>query len=349
MAVGQRVGYADLLKTLSMLAVITLHLSCNWISFREFHSTAWLIAVGFDGLCRFSVPLFIMVSGMFLLNPEKELPLQTLFRKYILRMLLILLFWGAFYCVMVEWYQNGVTWTGFVTGMKLLCEGKTHFHLWYLYMLLGLYLITPLLRALIRGATRTELHWFFLLSGIASLLLPTILAVAPNVGISTWLQALHLESVGGYAVYFLGGYYLNTYELNRKTRGIIYGLGLAGVAVTIMGTLFFSVHAGTFSGGFFSYLTPNIAATSVAFFVFFRTLLEKGTFFWTTISQNLGKYSLGVYLLHPFFLFQLNQYHLLLLDRNPLWAVPVLTIIVFALSLGATWLLSKIPVIRRLV
>ena len=64
--------------------------------------------------------------------------------------------------------------------------GKTCFHLWFLYMLLGLYLVTPVLRAFVRGAGRGDFHWFFLLVFVFTFLLPTLLRLRPSQTVSLY-------------------------------------------------------------------------------------------------------------------------------------------------------------------
>lgn len=92
-----RIVYADLLRIIATFAVIVLHVSASkWYEapIREYN---WQMFNIYDSLVRWSVPVFVMISGMFFLNPNKEIDFKKLFYKYILRIVLTIIFWGLFY------------------------------------------------------------------------------------------------------------------------------------------------------------------------------------------------------------------------------------------------------------
>ena len=94
---GGRLAYADLLRVMAMLAVIVLHVSGGWLESLPVGTADWHALNVWDSLCRWCVPVFVMCSGMFLLDPKKALSWPSLFLRYILRMVTALLFWGTAY------------------------------------------------------------------------------------------------------------------------------------------------------------------------------------------------------------------------------------------------------------
>ncbi len=91
-----RIIYADILRIIATFAVIVIHVSASkWYHspIREFN---WQIYNLYDSLVRWSVPIFVMLSGMLFLNPEKEITTGEIFRKYIFRILLAIIFWECF-------------------------------------------------------------------------------------------------------------------------------------------------------------------------------------------------------------------------------------------------------------
>ena len=83
--VGGRLAYADLLRCAAMLAVIVVHVSGGSLEAAAVGSPAFQVLNLYDGLAHWCVPVFVMLSGMFLLDPGHSLPLSKLFFGHILR------------------------------------------------------------------------------------------------------------------------------------------------------------------------------------------------------------------------------------------------------------------------
>ena len=339
-----RLAYADLLRSVSVIAVIMLQLSYSRLTAASVNSSAWTVYNAYSALTRWSVPIFVMLSGAFLLDPKKSGKLRVQFLR-ILRIFLVLVVWSAIYAMADHLNQGGsLSWNGFKSALLSALRGNVHGHLWFLYMILGLYLAAPILRAFIKGASRATLHYFLILTFVVTFFLPTFLKFYPGNPLSTHLNRVELHLVLGYVGYFVGGYYLKTYTINRLVEAIIYVLGLAGAVVTLWGTSVLSHRAGTLSTVLYGYLTPNVCFTTVAMFVLFRYVLgiseERGR---NRRMVGVGRITLGIYALHELFIMLLGNLGVFAIPLTPVVAVPAFTAVVFLLSFGAAWLLSKIP------
>ena len=103
----------------------------------------------------------------------------------------LLLFWGAAYALAAHLLGGGaVSWSGILGALRSAALGDVYFHLRVLYPLLGLYLVTPVLRAFVRGAGRGDFHWFFLLVFVFTFLLPTLLRLRPSQTVSLYQSYL---------------------------------------------------------------------------------------------------------------------------------------------------------------
>lgn len=329
----QRLAWADLLRVLATFAVVVLHTSTTWLGGAAEGSSVQQILLVWDGLMRWCVPVFVMLSGAFLLDPGKALSPKSLFLGRLPRILVSLAVWGLFYNLILFGRTDGrFTWEGIRTALVLLSRGQTQYHLWFLVMILGLYLVTPVLRGLVRGCGRREIEWLLVLWFAAGLLAPAVLSYFPSMGGYHWLRLLDLPLVGGYLGYYVAGYYLRTYVLPQPARAAVYALGAAGTAVTLV-----------LGEGAFGYLTPNVACTAVALFLLFRQLFRPGRFRlgW---AVSLSRYSFGIYLSHVFFLMLLTHFGLHTLPITPVLLVPALSLLAFLGALAATWLLKKLPV-----
>ena len=346
--VAGRLAYADLLRAVAMLAVIVVHLSGSQLGNVPVGSAEFHILNAYDGLTHWCVPVFIMLSGMFLLDPKHSLPPSKLFFGHILRMLVALAVWGTAYALVSQVSAAGLSWASVRAALHQVLLGKTHFHLWFLYMIVGLYLITPVLRAFVRGASRADFHWFFLLCFVFASLLPTLLRLRPSQTVSLWVNNLNLHLVMGYVGYYVLGYYLKNFTLNRAAEYLIYLLGILGAVVTVGGTAWLSQQRGYFAQTLYNYDSPNIALMSVAVFVLFRYVLgvseERSR---RQRMSGVAKVSFGVYLVHVFFLILLDRLHITVLSFSPVLAVPALTAVVFLGAFAVAWVISKTPLAGR--
>ena len=334
---------------LSIAAVVVIHVVSLWIYDVPVGSGAWDIYNVYDSLVRWCVPVFVMLSGMFLLDPKKSLTVPKLFFHHILRIFVALVVWGAVYAIVDFGRVNGAfTWAGIRSALYTALLGSTHYHLWFLYIILGLYLVTPILRAFVQGASRKDFHYFFLLCFVVTYLLPLLLQLRPSQTVSTYLSRLNLHMVMGYVGYYVAGYYLKTFTLGRIAEIIIYLLGIGGAAATIWGTRVLSLRIGTLSGVLYEYMTPNVAAMAVAVFVLFRYLLgvsDEGSR--RQSLSGLAKITFGVYLVHDLFLMAYRHLGIAQLPLPPVLAVPVVTALVLIPSAAVAWLISKIPFAGR--
>ena len=99
---GGRLVYADLMRVAAMLAVIVIHVSAGWLESLPVGTADWHALNLWNSLTRWAVPVFVMCSGMFLLDPKKSLSLPTLFFRYFLRMVTALFFWGVAYHLLYD-------------------------------------------------------------------------------------------------------------------------------------------------------------------------------------------------------------------------------------------------------
>ena len=136
----------DFLRILACIGVITIHAAGSPIVHHMVEpGTLWYNeCLVMDALVRWSVPVFAMLTGFFMLDGNKELPIRKLLTKYVLRMVVALVVWSAFYAATLH--------------MSLLPFGSQGGHFWYLGMVIGLYLSMPILRMI--AANKSLLAYF---------------------------------------------------------------------------------------------------------------------------------------------------------------------------------------------
>jgi surface polysaccharide O-acyltransferase-like enzyme len=166
----------DLIRTVAIILVILLHASIepnlNLSQMSPEGVQLWWASNVYDSISRTAVPLFVMLTGALLLQPFKtNEPLRVFFKKRWNRIGIPVLFWGAIFFI-YDFSVKGQTLTLTFVLQGLLAGPYVHF--WYLYLLVGLYLITPLVRILVAYSDWRLIKYFLIIwfvgTGIVSLL-----------------------------------------------------------------------------------------------------------------------------------------------------------------------------------
>lgn len=332
---SDRIVYLDLIRILATFGVITLHVySAEYIS-ADVGCFNWYIAAIGDSLVRWSVPLFVMISGALFLHPDKKITFQTLIRKYVLRLLLIYIFWNLAYSAFhsMRYFIHGREWCS-----SLLTP---YFHLWYLPMLIGVYLLIPILRKIAAEKKLlrvTLILWIIYLTGCFC-----GFNKIPQVGI-----LFSENSIVGYAGYYLLGYHISNYKITKKQARWSYILGILGAFICIGGNIFMSYAKAKSDETFLNGLGPHNVAMASALFIFIKQITPKIENKVIKFVEYVRKDLFGIYLTHALWLFVAKTTHISHCC-NVLITLPLITIAVFVLSLYTTKIIRRIPYFRKVV
>ncbi|MDD6275437.1 MAG: acyltransferase family protein [Clostridia bacterium] len=346
----QRSVYRDLLRIISALAVVCIHVCSN--SGMNEYSSQWNALNVYDTLSRFSVPVFFMISGSFLLDLNRPQPLSKIYKNKIPRMAIAYIFWFVVYTL---WRTTVKIKSGELTiesvlssPIKFIDNAITeNFHMWFIFAIIFLYAATPIVRKLCEDI-KTE-RYFIILSCIPLFYnLLTIFISPPS--LQYVFENLSMNLVMGYTVYFVVGHYAATYDINKKRRIIIYILA----AVSLVFTAVYAWHlkiTDRSTETVYKYLLPNIFFPSLAIFLLFKYGFSKVQFSDRAIKIISGVSSLtfGIYLSHMLVVYALNLLNINVLSFNTVISAPVLTIAIFIISMGITFVLKKIPFVNKYI
>ena len=227
-----------------------------------------------------------------------------------------------------------------------------HYHLWFLYMIVGLYLLIPLLRPIVQN--ETLMRYFLLLAFLFTFLLPQLALFTSFVSheASTVIRTVIMYSYCffplGFTIYFVGGYYLSRRNFSRREEIVLYCVGIAALLFSIIAPAVLSRAQGAPNATFYNYNDLNVLFTSVPIFVFakqhlnFPCMGEKAY----ALLRKLSKYSFGVYLVHPMVIELLQHFGIDTFSCNAFFSVPLLAVFVFAVSTLISALLNVIPFIK---
>jgi surface polysaccharide O-acyltransferase-like enzyme len=220
-------------------------------------------------------------------------------------------------------------------------------------MIIGLYLISPLLRLITSNKKATR--YFLILSFIFAFLIPEVISlidiVCPPIAetIKYLNGFMNVSFVLGYSGYYVLGYYLHKTKIDKKTEYILYILGILGLIATALLSALASIYKNLPIASFYEYISVNVLFTSIAVFVFGKNHLnkkldDKKTKRLVFFSKSI----LGIYLIHLLVLFLLDTvFNFNTLSFNPILSVPIIWFLVFATSTLLSIILNKIPFINK--
>lgn len=350
---NNRTPYYDYLRVLSTFAVIILHVAAQNFRKVEIGSFQWDVFNFTDSAVRWCVPIFVMISGALFLDNNKPLTLKKLYGKNILRIVTAFVFWSVIYAT-----YNVIDGKDLRDGILIFVKGN--YHLWFLFMIAGLYVIVPLLRKI--TASKSATQYFIIVGFIFSFLIPRtinllqILKIPHTTGllkaISLAFDNVHFNFTAGFVLYFVLGYYISHYDIKKSLRIVAYVIGFIAYLFTAFFTEWVSLRDNKVIVDFYENYTVNVLLTSVAVFIFAKYVLSKielkGLF--SKLVSFFSKYSFGVYLVHILVLdiFK-TKLEITTLSFHPVISIIVLTVTVATISYAISFILNHIPIFKKYI
>ena len=337
----QRTIYFDYLRVIACFSVIVLHVSAQQLFGYEVPTFDWHVMNVYDSATRFCVPIFLMISGALFLDPAKNLSLHKLYTRNILRILTALMFWSLIYACYSH-SQNGATsiLTYFLCG---------HFHMWFLWLIIGLYMLVPILRLIARNIW--VMRYFLILSILFGFVIPFILDLVKiffpiltsiAVIIEMCYKNMHLQMLSCYTSYFVLGYYLNMVFRGRKVENTLIALGFLAVILVALFTYISFCISGVTREIFYKNDSLLILLESVSVFLLFKKTARVELKIIKTLSDN----SFGIYLVHMFVYYVLG---FTATTINPIIGIPLISLLIFVVSYLIILLLSWVPILSKWV
>ncbi len=310
----------DVLRIVACFGVVAIHVSGGPI----FHGwvkagcDGYAIYVVMGALVRWAVPVFVMLTGFFFLDPQKELPLKKLFKRNILRLIVAQIFWTAFYALTLHW-----RWYPF---------GGQDSHFWYIGMCIGLYISMPVLRMIAaNNKLLTYSCWLWLL-----------IRCYYFVGRFVELPLVFTDYVyTDYVGYCLFGWYISRVELKTWHKRLIYLLGIAGLVVNVTVPFVSSASVS-------NYEAPSVICTSIALFLFFVEHPINLSDRVNNVVYDMSKSTFGIYMVHVFVLTELHS-RVYRFIQHPVLLTVMTVGATFLISYGIIGVIRRIPVVKKWV
>lgn len=341
----ERILYFDWLRVYATILVVTIHVAANYIGLNYTEGrAAWLSANFYESIARSSVPLFVMISGALLLSNKKDIDYPFFLKKRVSKILIPLVAWSfIYYCYQVfvrQWIEE-FSIKDFIT---LFLNNEISVHFWFMYMILGLYFATPIVKIFIQNARRKDIEYFLMLWFYASFV---VKFMDFHYDLAFNIELFHVTN---YVGYFVLGYYLANFPQHVWWTRIGYAFALIGFSSTFFLTYYFTAaHQGEPQLFWYEYHSPNVLLASIGVFLVFKHLFAN-----RKIGPVLGaanKLSFGIYLLHILVMFMLmNTFVMRVIDnQHALLAIPAEVFLVVVVSAIISFVISKIPIVKNLI
>jgi surface polysaccharide O-acyltransferase-like enzyme len=334
--------WLDNSRIVATFAVVLLHTAAVVVLNGVVGSGSWLVGNLYESFVRWCVPVFVMISGALLLDPAKNEDLRTFYTKRASRITVPLLFWSAFYLLYAS--AKGRVLGAPLSPVDLLTRlilGQPYFHMWFLYMMVTLYLFTPFLRKIVVGSTRGELTILTILAFLIAALSAIEASVSGND------SKLFFNLFLSYIPYFFLGYLIRT-DKRAWPKPILWGVFLLSSCLTAFGCYIVATYRGLDVGlYFYGFLSITVIPMSVSIMYLLKS--------WTspigseTFCRTLSALTFGVYLVHivPLHVFQFLR--LGPLEYHPAVSIPVIAVVVFVSSAILSWMIYRVPYLRRVI
>lgn len=385
---GPRKQFLDVLRVLATCAVVLMHVLTGATDVTdasivpEYRS----LLLSVMDLVTWCVPIFLLISGYLFLNPERILTYPVMIKKYCRRIALAILLFGVPYAASELVVAERTFRVMMIPeALKMTLTGHTWSHMWYLYLILFLYLITPLLKKVLQILPVWSVGTVMAVIFLGSSVTPFLNKVLDSNSIPV------LPDGGVYFLYYLCGYLfavrevcvdkaessgtsgkgMETGDTTEPVRGKRIGnVWLMAAAVLMMGMILSRTLA-----GFSIQMAYNYPFTVLLAVLLFAaewngrrdgaasTAREKDRTHripW----QEAGALSFAVYLVHPVYVNLLYKFVKItpftVLEQCGVQSVvaghavlilllAVFCLVVLALATATAWVLRKIPVLRKFV
>ena len=364
---NQHIVWLDVVRFIAMFTVVCCHCTDP---FNFYPGTApnigeiKLWGAIYGSVLRPCVPLFVMITGALLLPVRGDA--STFYKKRIPRVFYPFLIWSVLYNlfpwitgllglnpqIILDFFPyagEDVMQQSFSVSLEYILMIPFNFsilavHMWYIYLLIGLYLYLPVFSAWVEKASERAKLMFLLAWGV-TLLLPYYYQFVSNYlwGTCSWNSFGMLYAFAGFNGYLLLGHYLKNLEWSlKKTLAIGIPMFAVGYAVTFLGFRHITAlpeYTDEMLELFFTYCSLNVVMMTIPVFMLAKKVKVNSERMKKALA-NLTVCGFGIYMIHYFFTGP--SVVLMRAINMPIGLqIPVAAILAFAVSWGLVWLICR--------
>lgn len=335
----QRDNNLDYLRLIACILVIMIHVSSGYVA-NNMDDPNFSFTVGnfYDSISRICVPIFVLSAGNLALSNCKNRNYRYYYKKKFNHIGKPLIIWSVIYMI----YSYIMNISGhflfkkelkLLRPLKFLILGKPFYHLWYMYMLIGLIAVTPLILRLKEDIGEEK---FFRLG---------IFCMVVSIPISFFSDLYWMIIFVIYLGYYILGYSLKYNKGIFNNKILIFGFISSTFLTFILTEIIVRKSLIDDQLYFYGYLSPFVIISSLCIYMYFLTINKK-----LDIVTNISKHTFNIYLVHAGILTSINivLFKILKLGEfNPLIYVPLMVIFIFISSYVCSIILNRLQTIKN--
>ena len=345
----ERLIFADILRTLAIIMVVFIHSTANYF-FECYGSSEFKILLVLSAITSSAVPLFYMLSGAFMIREDEINYKKTIINT--LKLMMQTVFWTLIYYLLFKYILN---WDVDIlkSVIKSVFSSQVT-HLWFIYPLLGLYILSPIISLLYKNLTEKGKIYILIFLFLCPIICATLNIWFDFVSIPYF--AVGFPELG---LFIFGKYLLDKKEIIMKKKytlisilGIIMGILL----IVLLAYYYININGIGTSKPYFDYnKVPNVLLT-VSIFTFFLSLNKKLTKMPNKIKKFftiIGANTRGIYFTHMITIFLYPTIKIFNLyftaNQGSLMNMILGTILYFIVATILTLVVKYIPIVKKLI
>lgn len=344
----------DLIRIFAIVSVVTIHVISSFLGYSPFfESPTYWVANIIDAVSRVGVPLLVMISGYLNLGGNIDENAIEFIGKRAKRILWPLIVWCFIYFLWSKYYMH---FQMNITNLYdfIIVFFRSYYHMYFMYAILGLTLITPILKKLIITASNFRIVLMIYSVFIIAFIVTTIKGF--------FIPTIHtFETTFTYFIpyisYYLAGYYYGKFLTSIKSSKSIFWIYIFTLLTTILLNYGYMRYIGwgqEYSSNpstyfyFFEYFSPTVVVMTLTIYLLTinnSLVVSIGKYVPLNWIKHLSGASFGVYLIHPMIINILNNYAIFDLARitSPVMAYMILKVLVvvivsFGVVLSLRWI-----------
>jgi len=350
----QWIAYGDLMRIYASIAVVILHTSAWVLYFQQKNSwERWSFNSLLSSACRWSVPVFVILSGAIFLSSAKNEPVKKFLATRLKRVGIPLVFWSIIYFIYIHTAKHIPFSLKY--DLTLFLKGQPYYHLYFIFVIIGLYIITPALKSILNNLSDKKQKYLVIL-----VLCITSLAVMVN-------KYFNLKTINAFTFfipfigYYLAGFSLKNIHIRKSALILVWMVFISAAIIISFEYELLSLIPGIRNPRgfdlFYVYCNPAVIIMSICAYLIIsngcltRRIIKQENLQIKRAFRTIARATFGIYLIHPLIL----EYTCVFYYQNfqaplpPLMDVPFLSFLVLIISFIFVFLIMKAPYLKNLV
>lgn len=339
----KRIFYIDFLRIISMLSVVMLHACASKL--RAGLDFNWQVVNLITSFATCSVPIFFMISGSLLLRSDSTADLNKLWKKRLPKLFFPFLIWSIINIFGYGLASNKFSFDAAVVRIIQIPSRPAEISLWFMYPLMMMYVLSPVF--LLIAKRQKLLKYVLIIWVLFVVLLPSLGHLIPRPFNLIFYQNRNWRVIGGFAGYFLLGYYLSKIKLDKISFAALISTFIVAIITIAEGTYWYTIRYHHYDETFKGYNSLYVMVLATAFFLICRKIQDKYPRGLIKLFELIVPASYGVYLIHNLVILYLIRRVPFFFDKNNLTVIFYLFICASLISIVIIYVLGLIPVLGK--